>query len=233
MPKKFSMRLAFVYGLLFFHGLINVNIFTANLATLFLNPPALHRIRSYQDMRDANVKIFMHVGDVNEMEDSKGEILLHSYGDLIVKTESEDFQKFRSELNRSFAYPVTNTLWPLLREAQKKLKRPVFRLSREIEFIPYLVFVLPLAKNSIYEEAFNRYLIQIHSSGLYNYWFCETFYELKEIGLMSYSNKELNASPHSINCNDVVWIYLFYIIGSILSIVVFGLEFLYYKWTRQ
>ncbi|XP_017124276.2 uncharacterized protein LOC108144143 [Drosophila elegans] len=234
MPHRLSLSRTLLYSLLMMAGLIVSTFYSVNLATLLVNPPAAYRILSYNDLRRTHVKILISQQELPTLNESMGKELLAENLDIFEITPSlVEFLAKRNELNTSFGYPVTNILWPLLQLKQIRMRRPVFRKSNEISFMPFMPVTMPMARNSIYRDAFNRYLSHTLDSGLYNLWFRRSFNELMAVGKLNYSVDHSDGGYHDLIWKDLYYVWIAYIGGTIVSLLVLLLETLYFKWQRR
>ncbi|KAH8234298.1 hypothetical protein KR038_007212 [Drosophila bunnanda] len=224
-----------LYSLLMMAGLIVSTIYSANLATLLVDPPAAYKILSYEDLRRIHLKIFISQQELPTLSDSIGKDVLEANLDVFhVTTSIVEFLAKRNELNTSFGYPVTNTLWPFLQLKQIKMHRPAFRKSNEISFMPFMPVTMPMARNSIYRDAFNRYLSHTLASGLYDLWFKRSYHELIAIGKLNYSVDQAEPGGyHDLDWDDLFYVWIAYIAGTTVSLLVLPFEILYYKWQKD
>ncbi|XP_017016835.2 uncharacterized protein [Drosophila kikkawai] len=236
MPNRrlfFSRTL--LYSLLMMAGLIVSTFYSANLATLLVHPPAAYKILSYEDLRRTHGKILISQQELPTLNDSIGKDLLEKNLDIFQITPAlVEFLAKRNELNTSFGYPVTNTLWPFLQLKQIKMQRPAFRKSNEISFVPFMPVTMPMARNSIYRDAFNRYLSHTQASGLYDLWFRRSYHEHIAIGKLNYSMDQTEPGGyHDLIWDDLFYVWIAYIGGTAVSLLVLPFEILYYKWRKD
>ncbi|KAH8252976.1 hypothetical protein KR032_002891 [Drosophila birchii] len=224
-----------LYSLLMVAGLIVSTFYSANLATLLVHPPAAYKILSYEDLRRTHGKIYISQQELPTLSDAIGKDLLDKNLDVFQITPSiVEFLAKRNELNTSFGYPVTNTLWPFLQLKQIKLHRPAFRKSNEISFMPFMPVTMPMARNSIYRDAFNRYLSRTLASGLYDLWFRRSYHELIAIGKLNYSVDTAEPSGyHDLIWDDLFYVWIAYIGGTAVSLLVLTFEIMYFKWQKD
>ncbi|XP_020804354.1 uncharacterized protein LOC110181017 [Drosophila serrata] len=224
-----------LYSLLIMTGLIVSTFYSANLATLLVHPPAAYKILSYEDLRRTHGKIFISQQEIPTLSDSIGKDVLEKNLDIFQVTPSTvEFLAKRNELNTSFGYPVTKTLWPLLQLKQIKMHRPAFRKSNEISFMPFVPVTMPMARNSIYRDAFNRYLSHTLASGLYDLWLKRSYHELIAIGKLNYTVEQAEPGGyHDLIWDDLFYVWIAYIGGTTVSMLVLPLEILYYKWQKD
>ncbi|KAH8319643.1 hypothetical protein KR074_002821 [Drosophila pseudoananassae] len=231
MPSSLSHSRTILYSLLMLAGLIVTTFYSTNLATLLVDPPPAFKILSYNDLRLTNGKIFISQQELPTLNESIGRHALETNLDVFEITPSTvEFLTKRNELNTSYGYPVTNTLWPLLQLKQIKLHRPLFRKSNEISFMQFMPVTMPMARNSIYRDVFNRYLSHTLESGLYDLWFRRSYSELIDIGKLNFSSEISDGLYHDLVWEDLLYVWIAYIGGTLLSLLVFSLEVLYFKY---
>ncbi|KAH8339949.1 hypothetical protein KR067_003335, partial [Drosophila pandora] len=229
MPNTLSHSRTILYSLLMLAGLIVTTFYGTNLATLLVDPPPAYKILSYNDLRLTNGKIFISQQELPTLNESIGQDALNANIDVFEITPSTvEFLTKRNELNTSYGYPVTNTLWPLLQLKQIKLHRPLFRKSHEISFMQFMPVTMPMARNSIYRDVFNRYLSHTLQSGLYDLWFRRSYSELIAIGKLNYSSDMSDGLYHDLVWEDLLYVWIAYIGGTLISLLVFSLEILYF-----
>ncbi|KAH8346403.1 hypothetical protein KR084_011746, partial [Drosophila pseudotakahashii] len=221
MPNRLGFSRTLLYSLLTMAGLIVSTFYGANLATLLVHPPAAYKIQSYNDLRRAHGKILIMQQELPTLNASIGVEVLEKNLDIFEITPSVvEFLAKRNELNSSFGYPVTNTLWPFLQLKQIKMQRPVFRKSKEISFMQFIPVTMPMARNSIYRDVFNRYLSYTMASGLYDLWFRRSYHELIAVGKLNYSADLAEPPYHDLVWEDLYYVWIAYMGGILLSLLV-------------
>ncbi|XP_033233551.1 uncharacterized protein [Drosophila pseudoobscura] len=230
LPHGLSPRLMFIYGLLFLNTMLIVNLLNVNLESLLVHPPVDSQILSFQDMRLQNLKILVIPADFNFIKKNVGEENFQKILDIFeISNSTKVFQVNRISLNPAYAYPVTLTLWPLLQLSQARLPRAIFRRSREIQFSPVIILALPLPKNSIYGQTFTNFVGHSRESGLYMYWFRQSFNELIFLDKINYIIDNSTQPYQDLVWQDFFFIWLAYIGGILGSLLVFLVEVLYFK----
>ncbi|KAH8232888.1 hypothetical protein KR026_001543 [Drosophila bipectinata] len=230
LPRCLSPRLLFLYWLLLMSGFFMSNYYTANVATWLVHPPKRQIIQNWDEMRHFKVKTLVVQTELEYLKRILGKELVDSHKDLFVVTDSADFQMKRMAMDPSYAYPVTGTLWPSLKDSQQRLKAPIFRQSKEFVFIPFLVLVIPVPPNSIFKKSLERYIGLTHQSGLFRMWFNRSFRVLNNLGKMSCKMDTQGKEFHNLVWKDFSFIWLGYMGGSAFSLTIFLLELGYQKW---
>ncbi|XP_017070104.2 uncharacterized protein LOC108107198 [Drosophila eugracilis] len=234
MPNRLSFSRTLLYSLLMMAGLIVSTFYSANLATLLVHPPAAYKILSYADLRKTHGKILISQQELPTLNDSIGKEVLERNLDTFEITPSVvEFLTKRNELNNSFGYPVTNTLWPFLKLKQIKMQRPVFRKSNEISFKQFIPVTMPMARNSVYRDVFNRYLSRTLASGLYDLWFRRSYHELIAVGKLNYSVDHVEPPYHDLVWGDLYYVWVAYIGGTAVSLLALPIEIVYFKWHQK
>ncbi|XP_032573033.1 uncharacterized protein LOC6618824 [Drosophila sechellia] len=231
MPSRLSFSRTLLYSLLMMAGLIVSTFYSANLATLLVHPPAAFRILSYDDLRRARGKILISQQELPTLNDSVGREVLERNLDTFEVTPSVvDFLAHRNELNTSFAYPVTNTLWPFLQLKQIRMHRPLFRRSNEITFTRFMPVTMPMARNSIYRDVFNTYLSRTLASGLYDLWFRRSYQEAVAVGKLNYTVDPAPSLYHDLVWEDLYYVWIAYLGGTMVGIGMLAAEIACSKW---
>ncbi|BFG05623.1 uncharacterized protein DMAD_04316 [Drosophila madeirensis] len=222
-PRRLTSSRTLLYILLMVAGIIISTFYSANLSTLLVDPPAAYRIRSYEDLRINRLKILLAEQETGQMNVANNKF--HENMDIFeIIPSTVEFMAKRSALNRSYAYPVTSTLWPFLQIKQSHLRRPIFRRSQEMLFLEFMPLTIPMHKNSVYRQVFNQYVANTHASGLYDLWFRQSFSELVRMGKLNYSEESDHETYHDLIWEDYIYIWFVYIGGTLSSLLLFVLE---------
>lgn len=230
LPRCLSPRLLFLYWLLLMSGFFMSNYYTANVATWLVHPPKRQLVHNWEEMRHFNVKTLVVQTELEYLKRILGNEFIDSHKDLFEVTDSANFQSKRMAMDPSYAYPITGTLWPSLKDSQKPLKVPIFRQSKEFNFIPFLILVMPMPPNSIFKKSLQRYIGLTHQSGLFRMWFNRSFRVLNKLGKMSHKVETQSQEFHNLVWKDFWFIWMGYVGGSAVSLTTFLLELGYHKW---
>ncbi|KAH8232886.1 hypothetical protein KR026_001545, partial [Drosophila bipectinata] len=231
LPRNLSLKLMFIYWLLFISGFFLANYYTANLATWLVHPPAGNPITSWEQLQASGVKILIVDEDFRVLEDILGKEFIDARKDIFVVTDnSGDFQKKRLCLDQSYAYPVTSTLWPILKISQDRLYQPIFRRSDEIIFKEMLILSLPLPDNCIFKKSLRKYFLLTRHSGLFDLWFRRSFFDLVRLRKIWYKRANDFIPYQDLMWQDFFYIWLTYIGVTTLSFIIFLLELGYHRW---
>lgn len=234
LPRCLSPRLLFLYWLLLMSGFFMSNYYTANVATWLVHPPKRQLVHNWDEMRHFNVKTLVVQAELEYLKRILGNEFMDSHKDLFEVTDSANFQSKRMAMDPSYAYPITGTLWPSLKNSQKRLKDPIFRQSKEFNFIPFLILGVPIPPNSIFKKSLQHYIGLTHQSGLFRMWFNRSFRVLNKLGKMSHKVETQSQEFHNLVWKDFRMIWIGYMGGSAFSLTIFLLELGYHKWqTKQ
>ncbi|XP_052838754.1 uncharacterized protein LOC128254028 [Drosophila gunungcola] len=230
LPRGLSAKMMFLYWLLLLNGFFVSNFYTANLETWLVDPPTGHPIRSWNQMRSLNKKVLIVPTELYSLTEALGKEFIDDNSNVFKLTNSENFQNKRLFMNQSYAYPVTRALWPLLQQAQVKLLKPIFRRSRELELIPYLMMAMPLPKNSVFHKSLNRYRALTKQSGLYDFWFRRSFHELIALRKINCKTDKDHQDYRDFEWQDLSFVWLTFMGGTLISFIVFLGEIGYHRW---
>lgn len=230
LPRRLASRLIFIYWLLLISGFFMTNYYLAVLETWLINPPFMFQVLSWQDMRSMNLKVLVINDEFKQWPHMVGVDFVNEQKDIFMLTDSRDFQWRRLLMDRSYAYPVTMTLWPLLEQEQARLDRPIFRESKEMVFRPFLILSMPLPDNSIFKKSFERYIDLTRQSGLYTYWFEKSFQELRALGKITYKADTESNAYRDLKVEDYWCVWWGYVCGILASFVGFLSELGYHWW---
>ncbi|XP_016946443.1 uncharacterized protein LOC108022111 [Drosophila biarmipes] len=230
LPRALAPKLMLIYWLLLLTGFFVSNVYISNLETWLVHPPLSRPILSWEQMRSLNLRVLMVPSELDTLKQALGTKFADDHSDTIKLTSSGDFQDKRLSMDPSYAYPVTETLWPLLELAQTRLRKPVFRRSREMVIIPLLILAMPLPKNSVLYKSLNRYKSLTHQSGLYRYWFKRSFTDLLALRKINYKVDDSLDTYRDFEWRDFYVVWLAFAVGTIISFLVFLGEIEYHRW---
>ncbi|KAH8301744.1 hypothetical protein KR059_010313, partial [Drosophila kikkawai] len=233
LPRRLSLKLMTIYGMLLIGGFFMSNYYTAVLETWLVHPPTGDPINSWQQMRSLNLKILVIPAEKEYMTEAMGLEFMDTHRNMLEITNSADFQRKRMQMDQAYAYPVTTTLWPLLEQAQVRLQRPIFRRSREIVIVDLLLLTMSLPENSPFHKSLLKYRRNTQESGLYVNWFKRSFNELRALNKICYKTDSEIEVYCDLKWDDFYFIWIAFVIGTIISILGFLLELGYYKWSLR
>ncbi|XP_034475802.1 uncharacterized protein LOC117782853 [Drosophila innubila] len=225
LPRKPSQRLIRIYILLFMFSFLSYNIYIAQLEMMLVHPTREPPIRNYQDMQRMGLKILLSPNEKSQIMSILGDQDRIDFWSIFQMVNRSEFQAIRRQSNTSYAYPITQTLWPLIQHKFIKQPRKAFRLSQDFIYLHFVPFGMPLPKNSIYEGALNRYILNTQCSGLYALWFRQTFQKLVKIGKMEVlPYQSVKDYYHILRFRDFLSVWIFYGCHLVISIITFLME---------
>ncbi|XP_016972344.1 uncharacterized protein LOC108039769 [Drosophila rhopaloa] len=233
LPKGLSAKMMFIYWLLLLYGFFVSNYYVVHLETWLVDPPTGYVIRSWDQMRNLNLKVLTVPTEFNIMTQVLGNDFINDNSNIIKISNSEDFQNKRLSMDQSYAYPVTQTLWPLLEQGQVRLRKRIFRRSRELVLIPFLIMAMPLPKNSVFHKSLNRYWALTQQSGLYEFWFKRSFNDLIALRKINYKIDKYNQAYHDFEWLDLSFVWFTFMGGTLISFLVFLGEIGHYWWNLK
>ncbi|KAH8252958.1 hypothetical protein KR032_002812 [Drosophila birchii] len=234
LPGRLSLKLMTIYGMLLIGGFFMNNYYTAVLETWLVHPPVADRINSWEQMHSLNQKILIIPAEKEYMTEAMGEEFMDTHRDMFQVTNSAEFQRKRLQMDQTYAYPVTTTLWPLLKQVQVRLQRPIFRRSREIVFMPVLILTMSLMNNCPFHKSLLTYRRRALESGLYDNWFKRSFEELRSLQKISYRTVDSDTGVYcDLKWDDFYNIWLGFVVGTMLSGLGFLLELGYHRWSLK
>ncbi|KAH8319641.1 hypothetical protein KR074_002819, partial [Drosophila pseudoananassae] len=231
LPRYLSLKMMTIYWLIMISGFFMSNYYTADLATMLMNSPEGKQIRSWAQLRRANLKILIVQSELNFLNELLTKDFLDKFVDLFEVADSDVYQRKRIALNQSYAYPATFTLWPVLEESQKRLETPIFRKSEELVFTPFIIMAMPLPKNSIFKKSLYQFVRRSHEYGLFQRWYSGSFEEAKQLWIVSYK-KDNSDLYRGIEFHDFYFVWIGYLGGISIALVTFILELIMYRKRR-
>ncbi|XP_023163343.2 uncharacterized protein LOC111594330 [Drosophila hydei] len=232
MPRLSSLLLRWIFAVLLIGSFILYNHYLTNLETLLVHPPFDPPIRSYQDMRRAGLKLMLTGGDQSAIIFALGQRDFDANEDIYEVVNSSFLQTMRSLPNTSYAYPITQTLWPHIKMKFARQQQASFRLSDEMTLIMSVAFGMPLPSDSIYRPSLNRYILNVHASGLQAYWRTRSFYELVSIGkTKQLPYKDISNNLH-LRWDDLYYHWLIYVFNVNVCLLAFVAELVAYATER-
>ncbi|XP_046810179.1 uncharacterized protein LOC124420668 [Lucilia cuprina] len=168
---KAGFFIKYIYILLSFTGLYLSLIYNAFLQTFFTQPIKEKQLKTFTDLYENNIYTLLSDREVSYFKGiNKNFELLHRI------TNYEEFNRMRSRLNTSYAYPTIDINWNSLFSYQQNIiknKRFIFSKDACIFHTNFLSF--PLAENSIYRTPVQHLIMIARDFGLIKRWFTINF----------------------------------------------------------
>ncbi|KAH8400583.1 hypothetical protein KR222_007235 [Zaprionus bogoriensis] len=224
-----STRLMNIYQLLLLFSFLSYNIYLSQLEMLMVHPATEPAVRNYQDLRKRGLKILVTTDEIIVMKIVLDDKILENFWDYHKETNTSEYQAMRRQPNSSYAYPITQTLWPLIERKLMKQPYPSFRLSNDFVFFFMVPFAIPLPRNSIFKDALNRFILNAQCSGLYNLWFRQSFTCLVAIGRMEILPYDGSKDNMHLRWRDLLYIWYLYALLVAVASIVFALELLIHR----
>ncbi|XP_073821145.1 uncharacterized protein [Musca autumnalis] len=219
--------LKIVYLLVSFMGLNVAVQFSANINTLFTQPPYHKSIQTAEDLHGSRVKIMMdplysdfYINTVGLEKD-----ISH------VAPDSATYLKHKGLFDSTYAYVTTTTEWEALFEKRQQFfAHKQFCITSKLPYLDAVLYQFVLAKNSPYLEPMNEMILRVHELGFMKAWQSSTFMDmlkLKNISLMTgytiVDNKKI------LTVDDLFWTWMIVVVGSAVGVVTFLSELWWWR----
>ncbi|XP_017072512.2 uncharacterized protein LOC108108827 [Drosophila eugracilis] len=193
----------------------------AQLSAYFIGPQEVNHISSMQQVQEAGLKIR---GMRSEFMEYPIDIKSRYASSFLLHDVFFDLAKYRNNFNTSYGYTVTSIKWELYKEAQLRLRRPLFRYSTDICVQKLSLFSLILENNCIYRYQMKEFIIRLHEAGLLRLWYRRSYYVMVEAG--RFHLRDINTHHHVQAIPWSEWQYMAatYGVGLLFSVVVFVIE---------
>ncbi|XP_073821146.1 uncharacterized protein [Musca autumnalis] len=211
--------LKIVYLLVSFIGLNIAVEFSANINTLFTQPPYHKSIQTAQDLHGSRVKILIDPAYSNLYVKGIG------FGNQIteVSPDSATYLRHKGSFDSTYAYVATTTEWEALFEKRQQFfAHKQFCITSKLPYLDAVLYQMVLVKNSPYLEPMNELILRVHDGGFVKAWHSSTFMDmvkLKNISLMTgytiVDNKKI------LTVDDLFWTWMIVVVGSAISVVSF------------
>ncbi|XP_065369104.1 uncharacterized protein LOC135961530 [Calliphora vicina] len=163
--KSSLLSLRLIYVLIFVFGLYISTLFSAHLQTLITKPPFHAQMSTFEDLRLSQQKILMSSWDVINLE--KDDFMLsEEMKETVVVTDNRTlFEQLRDNFNTSYSYGVPSVLWTIYTNIQSHYAYNKFCVSENMNIKNMVLYGLPLAEHSPYQEPLDYLVHKIHSGG--------------------------------------------------------------------
>ncbi|XP_055855181.1 uncharacterized protein LOC129918588 [Episyrphus balteatus] len=210
-----------IYLLIFLLGIMIVTSYNAFLQSFMTELPRENIIKSYEELKSFNLKIYIYEMDFNVLLYLRPE-LKQFKNSFKIEPSFEIFENFQDNLNTRYAYQVNSHKWQIYKNQQKFFGQQLFRWSDELCIWKNALAAFPLNENSIYKNALNFHILELQSAGLMDFWKKRSFYELMAIGRIQKLNftNEVNLEPLKVEDLKRIWIMmgLAYMVGTLVFI---------------
>ncbi|KAM7342784.1 LOW QUALITY PROTEIN: uncharacterized protein ACRADG_010070 [Cochliomyia hominivorax] len=212
-----------------FSGFMLVIFTNTYLASNITTPPKYPEINSFEELNERYLKILMMpqgyrnliAYDENEFETK--------YKPIIVPTNISEMVETRNNLNRTVSFGVLTTMWSIYEKQQMYFAEKMFRYSPQMYFNNFMIYALPLPKNSIFEKSLNKLIANLMASGILQNWYESSFFDMIETGHMSFKDFSTARAYAPAQYKDFK-IFFFIYIGSIfISCLILFIEIIVYK----
>ncbi|XP_019892076.2 uncharacterized protein LOC101887372 [Musca domestica] len=218
-----GLSLRIIYVALFVSGLLYTTAFSVQL-NAFLTRPTVQSITSLEDMLKYRITILTAKNEYTTLMKLSGDHFI-PYLSLFKVIESyTEFADMRTAFNRSYAYPVTSSVWHVYATRQKLFSQPMFRRTDAcFKSLDLMAFVLP--RNSIYKQKLDILIARVSDMGLISFWLKNNFYDLVKIGKFSFEDLSKSEAVTSyIKMEDFYYVVTSLIKAFSFSFIVFVME---------
>ncbi|KAH8406983.1 hypothetical protein KR222_003342 [Zaprionus bogoriensis] len=193
----------------------------AQLSAMFIRPQHKGMIKSFEELRTANLSI---VGGRNEFYMYPDEIRI-SYASSFISYENfTEFVELRDSFNTSYAYTIGSEKWRMYKEMQKYFRRPLFRYSSDVCIRHIAPQSLLYQENSLYCHQLNAFVLQARDCGLMNYWVSRGFYDMISAGRVSFRDLSTSVRARPLPYVDWQHVMALYTYALAIALLVFVFE---------
>lgn len=217
-------------SLIQFSGFMLVIFTNTYLTSNITSAPKYQEINTFEQLHEQNLKILMLAQGLRSLKRHAGDDFLTKYkSSIITTTNMSELVELRNNLNKSLAYAITSNMWSIYEKQQLLFSEKLFRYSPQMYFNDHIIFALPLQKNSIFEKSLNHYIAQLMASGIFQYWYESSFFDMIKTGHMSFKDLSHAHKYEPGNYEDFAIVWYMFGFGLGLSFIVFIMELLVYK----
>lgn len=181
------------------------------------------QINNFHNLRDYKMKM-MVIQEEFDLSSGKWKPNMTQFSDVFTIERYETVIRHRDILNQSFGYIMPSDKWSFYRKMQQEKRNFIFREMRDDSFRYYMPMSVPVYRNSIYFENFQKYIVDVYSAGLTYKWRSDAIQEMSQgeilykIGTRSIPGYE----PLSLDYFSLQFFFLFS--GFVVSLVAFCSE---------
>ncbi|XP_017495029.1 PREDICTED: uncharacterized protein LOC108383158 [Rhagoletis zephyria] len=219
-----------LYFTLFFSGIFMSTYISAGLQSYSTSkPPKYSRVKTMNDFVQSKIPMrasaFQREVLPFYIGAKKAEILRKNF---VVEHSHDKLQRQRLSMDGTYAYNLLSPLWPVLARYQSNLPRPLYYISEQIYFSKSILMSIPIQKHSIYREALNNFLGQLHSAGLVDQWTRQGYDDMVAAKKLN-TTRVTQVKREHLELEDFYWLWYLYGIGMSLAVLVFCTELWYYN----
>ncbi|XP_075150346.1 uncharacterized protein LOC142224460 [Haematobia irritans] len=133
----------------------------------------------------------------------------------------------RHNFNTDYGYYTSATMWRIFKRKQNYFSHKVFCTSEDLTVFRYLPWGLRLQYNSPFKEGLNYLIHRVHDLGLMDAWHSSLFTDMLKMKVISIRDPFPDHSISILTINDLLWIWIMFAVGLILSFLVFLIELLW------
>ncbi|XP_065361873.1 uncharacterized protein LOC135955450 [Calliphora vicina] len=214
-----------VYICLFLYGFIMVQMYLCKLSSMLVLTIYEPQIKTIMDINSTDLKMFMWTNDL--MHFSSVSAMSPIIFQRIIPTNAIDVDTKRRGLNISFFHMGFEDKIHFFMLQQKFLKVPLVQQIDGVVITEQICFTM--RHNLPFIQLFNRYLKYMDDSGLLRKILNDIEWDGVQSGEISYFKDTANDNDHLLTLEYFYAPLVLYFGGVILSVIVFLMEIVYYK----
>ncbi|XP_055854514.1 uncharacterized protein LOC129918166 [Episyrphus balteatus] len=225
-----SFTTKIIYLLIFLLGIMIVTSYNAFLQSFMTEPPGGKIIKSFDDFKSFNLKIYTTDINIQLMRQLRPTIM-EKYSNLFISEKNfETYTRILNNLDTKYAYTLPEYKWEVYKNEQNFYGRQLFRWSDDLVLLKNVLAAISINENSIYRNALSFHILEIQSSGLMNYWRKKTFYELLSFRKITKLNLGFDSRVKALIVEDLKWILISLGLAYVVTVACFLGEICIYKW---
>ncbi|KAH8298556.1 hypothetical protein KR044_011026 [Drosophila immigrans] len=171
--KTGTLRMRFLYVILFIMGLNCSNMYISKMASYLTSAPPPRQLNTLEDIIDANLRILVQSYEYDRLVRSP-QLYTPRFMQQVDVVSAEVLQQHRDRMNATYGFFVPSDRWGFINMQQQHLKWPIFRLT-EICSGPFY-HVYPMHLDSHLRSAHQNFILISQQSGLRVHWKREAFW---------------------------------------------------------